>query len=194
MKILPKEFYLKHDVVDIARMLLGKIIVSNVDGIVTSGMIVETEAYKAPDDKASHAYNNLRTARTETMFREGGIAYIYLVYGIHHLFNVVTGQENLAHAVLIRAIDPIEGINIMLNRRNMSKNTTNLTNGPGKLTQALGITKGLNGIKLYDHLSPVFIIDEGININTKNIFSGPRIGIDYAEEWVKTPWRFWIEV
>ena len=124
--MLPAHFYTRPDVVQVAKDLLGKYLVTNFEGQVTSGKIVETEAYRAPDDRASHAFGNRRTARTEVMFAEGGHAYVYLCYGIHHLFNVVTGPSEMAHAVLVRAVQPVDNVELMLARR--------LTAGPGSLT------------------------------------------------------------
>ena len=187
---MKKEFFLHDDVVNIAQDLLGKTIVSNVDGIRTSGVIVETEAYKAPEDKASHAFGNKFTDRTKTLFENGGKAYIYLVYGIHHLFNIVTAKKGVAHAVLIRAIEPLENIEIMLKRRNKSMLDHSLTNGPGKLTQALGIKTDLNGIDLFDDNSLIHLEDDGIEYKPNEIIASPRVGIDYAEEYISKPWRF----
>lgn len=185
-----KDFFLQQDVVQIAEDLLGKFLVSKVDGILTSGIIVETEAYKAPEDKASHAFGNKFTKRTKTLFENGGIAYIYLVYGFHHLFNIVTAKKGIAHAVLIRALEPIDNIDVMMKRRNKNKLDENLSNGPGKLTQALGITIGLNGIDLCEDNSLINIEDIKINYKPENIISSPRVGIDYAEEYIDKPWRF----
>jgi len=190
--ILPRSFYLSTDVVQIAQDLLGKVIHTHIDGIHTSGRIVETEAYRAPDDKACHAFNNLRTPRTETMFQNGGIAYIYLCYGIHHLFNVVTAPENMAHAVLIRGIEPLAGIEYMLDRRNHSKSQPRLTAGPGSLTTALNIRKPLNGVSLYESNSPIYISDED-RIPEDQIISSARVGVGYAKECAAWPWRFRIQ-
>jgi len=135
------------DPVFIAQWLLNKYLISNIGGSTTVGKIIETEAYKAPEDKASHAFNNKRTKRTEVFYKEGGVAYVYLCYGLHQMFNVITGPENMPHAVLIRAIEPIKGIAHIEARRQI-KNKNNLCNGPGKLCQALGITKEINGINI----------------------------------------------
>ena len=121
MSVLPFEFYQRSNPVLIAKELLGKSLVTQINGIQTSGIIVETEAYKAPQDKASHAYGMRRTARTKTMFEPGGRAYVYLCYGIHHLFNVVSGPLNMPHAILIRAVEPQSGTEKMLLRRKMKK-------------------------------------------------------------------------
>jgi len=189
--ILRSAYYQNPDIIFLAKDLLGKKLVSHIGGTVTSGMIVETEAYKAPEDKGSHAFNNRKTARTEVMFGPGGYAYVYLCYGIHHLFNVVSGKEGQAHAILIRAIEPIDGIPTMLRRRNISTLSKNITNGPGKFTQAMGITTSLGGIDLFE--KQTFWIED-IGMQDKfQISSGPRIGIPYAEECIDWPWRFWIE-
>ena len=193
MKLLPREFYKNEDVVFLAKQLLGKKIISFVDGYKTSGIIVETEAYRAPEDKASHAYGNKKTNRTKTMFGKPGTAYIYLVYGFHHLFNVVTAPEDVAHAVLVRAVEPIIGIDIMLERRNRTSSDFDLTNGPGKWTQAFGITTDLNGLDLSAMDSLIQIFDPGIKITDDKIIASPRVGIDYAEEWTDKPWRFRIK-
>lgn len=176
--------------VALARDLLGKRIVSHIDGIKTAARIVETEAYRAPDDRGSHAWQNKRTIRTETMFGQGGTAYVYLCYGIHHLFNVVTGPVDTAHAVLIRAVEPYSGLTIMQQRRNTDG--VNLTNGPGKWSQAMGITTCINGITLYANNSLVKIY-MGEKISDTNILSGPRVGIAYAKECALRPWRFQIK-
>ncbi|MBK7094151.1 MAG: DNA-3-methyladenine glycosylase [Saprospiraceae bacterium] len=189
-ELLPLEFYLKSDVVSLARDLIGKLIVSDIEGAKTSGIIVETEAYKAPEDKASHAYNNKLTSRTRTMFEDGGISYIYLVYGFHHLFNVVTGPEGTAHAILVRAIQPVENIELMMIRRRAGFLSYNLTNGPGKWTEAMGINRGLNGVRLYMPDSPIQIYRTENIYTEKEIISSPRIGIPYAQDFIDKPWRF----
>lgn len=186
---LPLEFYIRTDVVQIACDLLGKVLVTEFDGRRTSGLITETEAYRAPDDRASHAFGNRRTARTEIMFQEGGKAYIYLCYGIHHLFNVVTAPEETAHAVLIRAIEPIEGLEVMQHRR---KRTTSLTVGPGALSQALGLTTNWTGQSFFAPGTPVWIEDRGTKISENEMAAGKRIGVDYAGECAEWPWRFWL--
>jgi len=142
------EFYRRENVLTISRELLGKILCTNFKGTLTTGIIVETEAYAGVDDMASHAYGGKRTDRTETMYAKAGTAYVYLCYGIHHLFNVVTNAEGIPHAILIRAIEPMEGIDNMLKRRKMDTLKTNLTSGPGILSQALGIQTSHSGISL----------------------------------------------
>ena len=186
---LPLDFYLRDDVVTIAKELLGKYLFTQIDDDpVTGGMIIETEAYRGPEDRASHAYGNRRTKRTEVMFHDGGTAYVYLCYGIHHLLNVVTHTANHPHAVLIRAIQPLEGIETMLRRRHKKQLDKTLTSGPGSLCQALGITLKHNGLP-FDR-PPLWIEDRNISIET--FHSGPRIGVDYAGEDALLPWRFWM--
>ncbi len=187
---LPPSFYTRTDVVQISKELLGKYLVTNIGGKVTSGKIVETEAYRAPDDKACHAWNNRRTKRTEVMFAGGGKAYIYLCYGIHHLFNVVTAKEGMAHAVLVRAVEPVDNIEEMLGRRKMHKIQRRLTAGPGSLSQALGITTQLTGADMTAADSPLWIEDRGEDISPENIIASPRVGVGYAEECADWPWRF----
>lgn len=184
---LKHEFYLSNDVVAIARELLGKRLYTNIEGQVTGGIITETEAYAGPTDKASHAYNNRRTARTEVMFQEGGIAYVYLCYGIHHLLNVVTNRDGIPHAVLIRGIFPTDGIEIMLKRRNKAKLDHGLTNGPGSVCQALGINMQHNATR-FDSRS--MWIEEGAKVTPYQIKTSTRVGIDYAGEDALLPWRF----
>ena len=192
-KRLNKAFYQRNDVVQISKDLLGKFLVTKFDGQLTSGMIVETEAYRAPDDKACHAHLNKITERTKVMFEAGGVAYIYLCYGIHHLFNVVTGSKDNAHAVLIRAIEPVENTVLMLKRRNFEIVKPQLTAGPGVMSKALGITKSYTGVSLLEKQSPIWIEDRNVPIETNNIISSPRVGVDYAEECALWDWRFRIK-
>lgn len=187
---LPQSFYSRTNVLQIAKDLLGKVLVSSINGDYTSGMIVETEAYTGENDKAAHVYGGRRTQRTETMYGEAGYAYIYLCYGIHHLLNVVTHSVNVPHAVLIRALEPIEGIELMMKRRNKLKPDITLTRGPGSLCQALGIHYNQSGENLTgDH---IWIEERGIRILKNNIECGPRIGVAYAQEDALLPYRFWI--
>lgn len=162
---------------------------TKIDDVLTGGMILETEAYRGPEDRASHAFNNRRTKRTEVMFQKGGIAYVYLCYGIHCLFNVVTNKNEIPHAILIRAIAPDCGINKMFQRRKKKKLHFTLTSGPGSVCQALGIHLIHNGHTLTK--PPIWIEDRGYT--PKNIHVGPRIGIEYAKEDALLPWRFWIK-
>jgi DNA-3-methyladenine glycosylase len=186
---LPRDFYLNEDVVTLARSFLGKVLVTEMEtGRLTAGIITETEAYKGPEDRASHAWNNRRTQRTETMYKSGGVGYIYLCYGMHHLFNIVTGPENLPHAVLIRAILPVEGIDIMENRRKKKSKDKGFSTGPGSVSKALGITTAIDGISLLT--KTIHVEDRGIELTGNNIIAGPRVGIDYAGEDAKLPWRF----
>lgn len=193
MSKLSEQFFQSTDVVSISRDLLGKFLVTNFDGQPTAGRIVETEAYRGPDDKACHAHLNRFTKRTKVMFEAGGVAYIYLCYGIHHLFNVVTAKKDMPHAVLIRAIEPTDGIELMQQRRNMNSVKPQLTAGPGVMSRALGIDKSFTGISLTHPDSPIWIEDRQLPIDPEAICSGPRIGIDYAEECKDWPWRFWIK-
>lgn len=188
---LPLSFYIQSDVLEISRQLLGKYLCTYINNQLTTGMIVEVEAYRAPEDRASHAYGMRRTKRNESMYLEGGHAYIYFTYGLHTLFNIVTNQKGIPHAILIRAIEPKEGIDIMLQRRNKSKIERNLTAGPAILTQALGITLQDNGENLLG--SKIWLEDKGIDITESNILTSPRIGIDYAGEDKLLPWRFRIK-
>tara|TARA_B100001741_G_C16170757_1_gene422235 strand:- start:17 stop:610 length:594 start_codon:yes stop_codon:yes gene_type:complete len=187
---LENSFYCNTDVVDISKKLLGKVLVTNLSNHLTSGIIVETEAYAGIFDKASHAFNNKRTKRTEIMYKNGGIAYVYLCYGIHNLFNVITNVKDVPHAVLIRAIEPLEGIKEMYRRRKISKKYR-LTNGPGKLTQALGIDKNCNGKSLQS--DTIWIQDTGIKFLEKDILSSTRIGVDYAGKDAKLLYRFHVK-
>ena len=192
-QILPAAFYERDNVLTIAKELLGKVLVTNFEGIYTSGIITEVEAYKAPEDKASHAYNYRRTPRTEIMFRQGGHAYVYLCYGIHHLFNVVTGPEDSAHAVLIRAVEPLDNIQDMLLRRGQNTLNTKLSSGPGSLAVALGINRHHTGINMLESNTDIWIEDRQIYYDEDQIVSTTRIGIDYAEEWKHMPWRFYVK-
>ncbi|MBK9013332.1 MAG: DNA-3-methyladenine glycosylase [Saprospiraceae bacterium] len=188
--LLPVHFYTRPDVVQVAKDLLGKYLVTSFDGQLTAGKIVETEAYRAPDDRACHAFGNRRTARTEVMFQEGGRAYVYLCYGIHHLFNVVTGPEDMAHAVLVRAVQPIDNVDIMLERRSLSRLERKLTAGPGALSQALGISTGHSGLSLLDPTSNIWIEDRGEVVIEENIVASPRVGVGFAGACAVWPWRF----
>ena len=188
---LPPSFYQNKDVVAIGHALLGKFLFTNIAGALTGGMIVETEAYNGAVDKASHAYGNKNTARTKTMFMEGGVAYIYLCYGIHHLFNVVTSVEGEPKAVLIRAVEPLDGLDVMLQRRSMDKPKPNLTAGPGSVAKALGIDRNLNAFSLQSTM--VWIEDRGIVIHQDEIAAVPRIGVAYAAEDALLPYRFYVK-
>ncbi len=185
---LSRDFYLDDDVVGLAQSLLGKVFCTKIDDIFTSGKIVETEAYCGATDKACHAHLNRRTKRTEIMFGTGGFAYVYLCYGIHHLFNIVTNQKNYADAILIRAVEPLNGIEDMMERRGLNKQEYRLTAGPGVMSSALGISTEHYGTDLTGNT--IWIEDHKETISPENIIASPRVGIDYAEEDALLPWRF----
>lgn len=187
MSQLPRSFYARPDVVAVSRELIGKVLVTRIGGKLTSGIITETEAYMGAVDRASHAYGGKVTPRNKIMYGEPGRAYVYLCYGIHHLFNVVTNKPGVAHAVLVRAVHPLEGLDVMLKRRKVKKLTTG---GPGTLTQALGILTSHTGTDLLGDL--ITIEDRGIVAPPKSIVTGPRIGVDYAGEDALLPYRFHI--
>lgn len=190
MKLL-ESFYQRENVVLIAKELLGKTIHSMVNGELTSARITEVEAYSGLNDKACHANNGIRTKRTEVMYAEGGHAYVYLCYGIHHLFNIVTNAKNRADAVLIRAVEPLEGVDIMLERRRKERLDKTLTSGPGTLSEALGIkTKTHYGKWLLDN---DIWLEDSRNLSSDEIITSTRIGVDYAEEDALKPWRFYIK-
>ena len=185
MNKLPRSFYERSAVVTVARELLGKKLTTRSGGAVTSGIITETEAYAGAGDRASHAYGGKRTPRNEAMYGTAGFTYVYLCYGIHHLFNVVTNKVGVPHAVLVRAIFPVAGLDAMRDRRHQVKLTTG---GPGTLTQALGVRREHNAIDL---LGDVITIEEtGLAIPRRSIIAGPRIGVDYAKEDALLPYRF----
>ncbi|RDC64966.1 DNA-3-methyladenine glycosylase [Adhaeribacter pallidiroseus] len=188
MTKLAKPFYTRPDVVQISRELIGKYIFTRMDGVLTGGRIVETEAYCGENDLACHSHSGRRTTRTEIMFQEGGMAYVYLIYGIYCLFNIITNVAEKADAVLIRAIEPTEGIPEMLLRRNHTQVTPKLTAGPGLVTLALGISKKHYGTDLTGDL--IWLEDLGELIPENQIISSPRVGVDYAGEDALLPWRF----
>ncbi len=190
MPKLSPEYYLNENVVELSKDLIGKVLFTKFEGKLTAGIITETEAYAGINDKASHAYGGKRTHRNEVMYHQGGKAYVYLCYGLHHLFNIVTNTENIPHAVLIRAIYPIIGEKEILKRRNAVKNNYNLTVGPGKVSQALGIQTKHNGLVLSGN--QIWLEDQGISFNQKLINVGTRIGVEYAKEDALLPYRFWI--
>ena len=190
MKKLSPEFYNRSDVVKIAKELIGKVLVTGFEGIHTSGRIVETEAYAGEVDKASHAWGGRRTNRTEIMYRAGGTAYVYLCYGIHHLFNVVTNVENIPHAVLIRAIEPLQGIDTMLQRTGKKIADHTLTRGPGNVSKSLGIFTAHSGYSL--HREDLYIAADTYVVAKKDILASPRIGVDYAGKDAHLPYRFFL--
>jgi DNA-3-methyladenine glycosylase len=187
-KPLAISFYQNTNVLQVATALLGKILITNISGNITGSRIVETEAYNGIVDKASHSYNNRRTKRTEVMYQAGGIAYVYLCYGMHYMFNVVTGVENNPTAVLIRATEPLHGFDHMYARTKKQPNQKSITNGPGNVCKAMGINKNHNGISLLSN--EIYIVDDGCQYNDNEIKATPRIGIDYAEEDALLPYRF----
>ena len=188
--ILKKSFY-QRDTITVAKDLLGKLLVREINGEEIVCRIVETEAYDGPFDKASHAYKHRRTTRTEPMFHQGGISYVYLIYGMYHCFNIVTGEEGYPAAILIRAVEPIYGLETLKkNRPIKSTKRKDLTNGPGKLCQALQINKRLNGIDITKG-ELLWVLKEEQE-STIRIESSPRVNIDYAEEYRDKRWRFYI--
>lgn len=187
---LTASFFLRPDVVGISRDLLGKSLFTRINrSAVTGGIIVETEGYAGPHDRASHAYNNRFSRRTEVMYRRGPVAYVYLCYGLHWLFNIITNIEGIPHAVLIRAIQPVKGIKLMLKRRRKSRVDCRLTSGPGALSQALGICGRHSGLSL---LGREIWLEDGIKVSPETICASPRIGVSYAGKDAYLPWRFYI--
>jgi DNA-3-methyladenine glycosylase len=179
--------YQDANVTRVAKALLGKVLCTRVDGQLTSGVIVETEAY-SHKEKGCHAYNNRKTGRNQVMFREGGHAYVYLCYGIHYLFNVVTNTLGVGDAVLVRALEPRDGVVSMMERTGATS-PRRITSGPGKLSKAMGIDRKLNGLVLG---GPEVWIEEGVKVGRHAIQSSERIGIDYAGKDARLPWRFTI--
>lgn len=184
---LPSEFYLDNELLAIAKGLLGKELVCTGHDGITAGLITETEAYAGIHDKASHAYGGRFTQRTATMYQTGGIAYVYLCYGLHHMFNVVTHAQGIPNAVLIRAVYPTKGLGHM-KRRRMGRAKHLWCNGPGKLCQALGIDLSHNALALDS--SAVQIVDVGVGVKNDEVWVGPRIGIEYAQEDRLLPYRY----
>jgi len=187
-KILPQDFYRRDDVLAIARELLGKVLLTRIDGALTAAVITETEAYAGVGDRASHAFGGRRTARTEPMYAAGGIAYVYLCYGIHHLFNVVTGPAGTPHAILVRAGLPLAGQDSMLVRRAKAAVDRTLLAGPGSLARALGISTADSGLCLDG--DRIRIEDHGLEVAAGSIVASPRIGVDYAGSDAHLPYRF----
>ena len=191
IKKLDNSFYARPDVVKIARELLGKVLVTEFDGKLTSGRIVEVEAYNGVVDRASHAYSGRRTRRTEVMYREGGTAYVRLIYGIHPLFNVVTNKQDIPHAVLVRGLEPLEGISTMLKRAGKVRLDHSLTRGPGNLSRAMGLATLHTGYSLYE--GEIYIGDDGYRPRKTEIIATPRIGVDYAGADAALPYRFYVK-
>lgn len=187
-KAIPLAFYERADVVTITKELLGKIVVTRFDNALTAGRIVEAEAYNGPFDKAAHSYNNKRTRRTEVMYQHGGVAYIYLCYGIHQMFNIVTNVTGIPNAILIRALEPVAGIEKMLARSNKTTPGFDLTKGPGNVAKALGLHTRYTGMSLMSN--ELCIVDDGKIYNENEIAATTRIGVDYAAEDALLPYRF----
>lgn len=188
---LPEQYYHSSDVVSLARDLIGKYLFTRLDGLITGGYIVETEAYNGVVDKASHAYGNRQTQRTSTMFMQGGVAYVYLCYGIHEMLNIVTSIEGQPHAVLIRAVNPTTGLDVMQARRNMAVIKPNITMGPGSVAKALGISRKINAISLQSET--LWLEDRGLTFPDEAIAAVPRVGVDYAKEDALLPYRFYVK-
>lgn len=187
---LQRKFFTRTDTLRVARDLLGKLlVVPTDDGRRVSGMIVETEAYLGEIDKAAHSYGGRRTARNEITYAQGGHVYVFFVYGMYYQLNLVTGLADHPHVVLIRGVEPVEGIEVMRERRGEMKDK-NLTSGPGKLCIAFGITRELNG---EDLMGDRIWVEDHRDLKKSEIASGPRVGIDYAGEFVDMPWRFWLK-
>lgn len=183
-------YYRNEDVLYLAKDLLGKILYTRIGAEITAGIIVETEAYYGVADKASHAYGGKRTRRTHTMYQSGGISYVYLCYGMHHLFNIVTSVENEPHAVLVRAVEPFIGKEIMEARRNMAFTRAAISSGPGSAAKALGIDRTFNAKDLTGE--DIWIEDHGLQFEDTAIAKVPRVGISYAKEYAALPWRFFV--
>lgn len=190
MKILPPSFFLSEDVVQVAHALVGKLLTTCLSEGVTTGRIVETEAYAGVTDRASHAYGGRRTDRTEVMYRAGGIAYVYLCYGMHHLTNVVTRREGIPHAVLIRALEPLDGLELMRSRSGGRLPDRLLCSGPGRLSKAMGIRTAHTGMPL--DTTAFCVLDDGYR-PLQPIVATPRIGVDYAGDDARLPYRFIVE-
>jgi DNA-3-methyladenine glycosylase len=185
---LPLSFYRQENVCHLAKQLIGKVLVTYFEDILTTGRIVETEAYNGITDKASHAFGGRRTNRTEIMYAAGGVSYVYLCYGIHHLFNVVTNEQDTPHAILIRALEPMHGIEYMLKRTGKTKPDHSLTRGPGNVSKAMGIQRIHTGVSLLE--DSLFIAEDEYRIKPSQIQITPRIGVDYAGKDALLPYRF----
>lgn len=191
MKKLPLSFYNRKDVVKIARDLLGKIVVTHFDGKITSGKIVETEAYVGVIDKASHAFSGKRTARNEHMYSSAGTAYVYICYGMHQMLNIVTNEKEIPDAVLIRAIEPVIGIEIMMERTGKKISDKSITRGPGNVGKSLGIYKHHSGLYLLDE--EIYLLDNEEKIPDEQIGVSKRIGVESAGADALLPYRFYIK-
>ena len=191
MPKIRQSFFTRSDVLEISRQLLGKYIFTKIGRTITGGIITEVEAYAGPEDRASHAYENRRTKRTETMFKRGGVAYIYLCYGMYPLFKIVTNSENIPHAVLIRAIQPTHGIPTMLRRRKKNKLDRSVAGGPGVLCLALGIDLHLNEENLSGNT--IWLEKKSQDLPPNQIKASHRVGVEYAGSHARRPWRFRIK-
>lgn len=190
LKPLPRSFYAR-DTHDVARALLGKVLVRQQQQHIISGRIVEVEAYVGEDDLACHASRG-RTPRTEVMYGEAGHAYIYLIYGMYYCCNIVTANKNFPAAVLLRALEPLASITLMKKNRPHVTKITELTSGPGKLTRALAITKELNNVDMVRNRT-FFVADDGMVVPESSIGTSPRIGVVYAGPCALYPWRYFIK-
>jgi DNA-3-methyladenine glycosylase len=189
--ILQRPFY-QRDTITVAKDLLGKILVhESIEGI-AAGRIVETEAYRGPEDQAAHSSGGRRTARNEVMYGQKGYAYVYFIYGLYYCFNLTAGNvAGKPEAVLLRALEPVEGVDIMTKRRGAKQGkVTGLTNGPSRLCMAMGITKAQNKLDL---TAPLIYIKDAPSILPENMVDTTRVGIDYAGEWKNKCWRFYIK-
>jgi DNA-3-methyladenine glycosylase len=184
VKPLPRSFYAR-PVLVVARETVGKILVHDTPEGRVAGRIVETEAYRGPEDRAAHSYGGRRTARTEAMYGPPGYAYVFFVYGMHWHVNLVTTATDVPHAVLLRAVEPLEGAPLMAARRGLAPTDPALTNGPGKLCQAFAIDRAHYAADLCK--GPLFLC-EG---SRPRIARSPRVGVDYAGAWAEKPWRFY---
>lgn len=188
---LPVSYYQSQDVVALSKDLLGKYLFTCIDGVISGGYIVETEAYNGVVDRASHAFGNKLTPRTKTMFLPGGIAYVYLCYGIHEMFNIVTSGNGQPHAILVRAINPTDGLEAMQSRRNMPVLKPTITMGPGSVAKALGISRAVNAFSLEG--DTIWIEDRGLTFPGEDIAAVPRVGVDYAGNDASLPYRFYVK-
>jgi DNA-3-methyladenine glycosylase len=187
---LPVSFYLRDDVLGIAKELLGKVLITNWQGVYTSGRIVETEAYAGELDKASHASKG-KTSRTGVIFGTGGVAYVYLCYGIHEMFNIVTNEEGKAHAVLVRAVEPMEGVAAMMIRTGKKVLDETIARGPGNVGKAFGFHRSQTGMSLLS--DELYLADDGFLVEEKHVIATPRIGVDYAGSDALLDYRFYIK-
>ncbi|HYJ09059.1 MAG TPA: DNA-3-methyladenine glycosylase [Polyangiaceae bacterium] len=184
---LPRAFYAR-PVLTVAREVIGKLLVHESSQGLLVGRIVEAEAYRGPEDRAAHSWGGRRTPRTEVMYGEPGLAYVFFVYGMHWHLNLVTTRAGAPHAVLLRAIEPLQGADLMAHRRGVPASHVNLSNGPGKLCQALGVDRRHYGLDLT--AGSELFLSEGPGVARGRLGRSPRIGVDYAEDWAEKPWRF----